>query len=368
MPTNATEETNTSDERNVEHIDDRRSVIESAFDKAASNPDNTLKVWETVEGRVADTPEDTPRGDPAVRPGPVDTKGEARHAVAAEDKPEDEATKFSVDKPPQAWRTPQKAKWAALDPDVRQEVVRREREVTKVLSDSASARQLSNAFTQAISPYLARIESFGVHPIAAVQELMRTDHQLVTGNKVQKANMLAKLIADYDVDIETLDHVLAGKSPKQEDAVGAQVERMIAERMKPFNDMMSRQQQDAAAQNRQKDAEISETLDAMESDTVKYPHYSDVKEDMADIIEIQAKKKVYLSLDQAYNRAIAMNPELNQTAVSQRKISDANERAQKALKASKSVGGAPTGSATGAINASDRRATIAAAFEAHSGR
>jgi hypothetical protein len=112
----------------------------------------------------------------------------------------------------------------------------------------------------------------------------------------------------------------------------------------------------------------------MEADP-KYPHFADLREDMADLIEISAKRGVYLSLDQAYSRAIAMNPDVSQQLAAQRDTEakkaaaqTANARAQRALNASKSVGGAPTGAPSGSSPATDRRATIAAAFDAAGGR
>lgn len=106
----------------------------------------------------------------------------------------------------------------------------------------------------------------------------------------------------------------------------------------------------------------------------KFPHFETVRQDMADIVEISAKRGVYLSLEQAYDKAILLNPEVS-TQVATQKAAEAkkasataaNAAAQKALNASVSVGGAPGGVPSGASGTKDRRAVIAEAFDSLSG-
>jgi hypothetical protein len=351
--------------------DSRRAAIEAAF-TAAENPD---------PGPVDKAPpQDGTSAPRSEKPAPDPTPGEAAdkpvEGLAGEEPPaeeEDTGPKFSVDKPPQSWRGPQKAKWAALDPDIRQEVIRREREVTTVLNQSADARKLASVYQQVTQPFAARFQAMKVHPLAAIQELLRTDHILTTAPKNQKAALVAKLIADYEVDVEALDLALSGQPAK--DPVNEQVERLVEQRLQPFKQFMTRQQQLEQQQLQEQDNQFTQKLNEMAADTVKYPHFADLKGDMADIIEFQAKKGVYLSLEQAYNRAIAMNPDLSQSVTLQanndkarQSAQAANARAQKALKASSSVSGAPNGPPVGAPPANDRRATISAAFDAASGR
>ena len=96
-----------------------------------------------------------------------------------------------------------------MPPDVRQEIVRRERETTKVLGETAQARQLAGQFMQAVQPYQARLQSAGAHPIAAVQELLKADYILSSAPQNQRAAFMAKLISDYGIDVRELDTALA---------------------------------------------------------------------------------------------------------------------------------------------------------------
>jgi len=259
-----------------------------------------------------------------------------------------------------------------VDPEIQQEVMKRERETTRVLGEAAQARHLANQFNQTVQPYQARINSLGVTPVAAVGELLKADYILSTAPKAQRAQAMAKLINDYGVDIVELDNALAGKAPA--DPVDDRVERLLAQRLAPLQQFLTAQQQREQEQERNSMGQITQTVETMAVDP-KYPHFEDVRQDMADVIDLAAKRGLYLSLEQAYNRAVAMNPEVS-AQVAARQATDArsaaalaaNAKAQKALGASVSVGGAPGGAPSGASGAIDRRSVIEAAFDQIGGR
>jgi len=348
---------------------DRRTAIEAAFvhqeaAEAAETPEAAAPAPPTEsvespapEAKAAEQQEEAPAQKPA------------KEATAA---PLPEQPSFPVDKAPQSWRAPARAKWDKMDPEVRQEVMKRERETTKVLGETAQVRQFANQFQQITAPYQARIASLGLDTLGAVHELLKGDYLLATSPKTQKAQLMAKLITDYGVDIMELDSALAGKGPA--DPVDSQVEKLLQERLAPFQQYIANQQRQAQEYEQHSQKEVNQTIESME-DNPKYPHFATVRLDMADAIDLAAKRGLYLTLDQAYNRAIAMNPEVSGQVAAQQQADarktaaqQANAKAQRALGASVSVGGAPSGVPSGASGATDRRATIEAAFEQLSGR
>jgi hypothetical protein len=259
-----------------------------------------------------------------------------------------------------------------LDPDIRQEVMKRERETTRVLGETAQVRQFANNFQQIIQPYMARIQSVGTDPLGAVTELLKADYFLSSAPKVARAQFMAKLINDYGVDILELDSALAGKAPVN--PVDDRVEALLQQRLAPFQQYIQNQQRQAQEYEQLSATEVNQHIEQMQ-DNPKYPHFETVRLDMADAIDLAAKRGLYLSLDQAYNRAIAMNPEVSAQVATQQQADakrtaaqQANAKAQRALGASVSVGGAPGGVPSGASGATDRRAVIEAAFEQLGGR
>jgi hypothetical protein len=349
---------------------DRRTAIEAAFvhQEAA----------EAVETPEAAAP--PPPSEPVESPAP-----EQKEAAPASEAPAQKASgkeptaaplpegaTFPVDKAPQSWRAPARAKWDKVDPEIRQEVMKRERETTKVLGETAQVRQFANNFNQVVQPYMARMNAMGLDPLGAVHELLKGDYLLATAPKAQKAQLMAKLINDYGVDIMELDSALAGKGPA--DPVDSRVEQLLQERLKPFQQYIQNQQRQAQENEQHSQQEVNQTIESM-TDNPKYPHFDTVRLDMADAIDLAAKRGLYLTLDQAYNRAIAMNPEVSSQVAAQQQAEakrtaaqQLNAKAQRALGASVSVGGAPSGVPSGASGATDRRATIEAAFEQLSGR
>lgn len=344
----------------TDEVIDRRATIEAAFEQQ-----------ESEEPESGAAPVQAPAPPPEPAPSEEKTEAAATLEKPAQKPtapaPPSEPPEFPVDKAPQSWRAPQRAKWEKLDPDVRQEVMRRERETSRVLGETAQARHLSNQFNEIVQPYQARINSLGVTPLAAVQSLLKADYLLSNAPKAQRAQYMAKLINDYGVDIMELDSALAGKAPA--DPVDARLEELVQQRLAPLQQFLTQQQQREQAQERQSMTQVTQTVDQMAVDP-KYPHFETVRMDMADVLDLAAKRGLYLSLEQAYNRAVAMNPEVSSQVATQQAADAkkaaaqaANARAQKALGASVSVGGAPGGVPSGASGAIDRRSTIAAAFD-----
>ena len=127
-----------------------------------------------------------------------------------------------------------------LDPDVRQEVIRRERDISRTLGETSQARQIANQFQQAVQPFMARIQSNGITPVQAVNELLKADHILSSAPAPQRAQYMAKLIKDYAIDIRALDDALAGTVVA--DPVQSTVEKLVEQRLAPFQQYIAQQQ------------------------------------------------------------------------------------------------------------------------------
>ena len=130
----------------------------------------------------------------------------------------------------------------------------------------------------------------------------------------------------------------------------------------------------AEALKKQQEAEFQQTIEEMATDSVNYPYFDQVRDTMADIIDVMAKKGKTVSLKECYNKAIAMDRQVSaelaakaEAAKLTQQVATQNAVAQRAKQASASVTGAPSGIRAGAP-VGDRRATIAAAFEQMSGR
>jgi hypothetical protein len=349
---------------------DRRSTIEAAYDAADKEETPEPVAIEPTETKPTEQIEKTPETSPTENePKPVEKPIEA---VETPDPAEKGEKPLVIDKAPQSWRGPQKAKWDKLDPDVRQEVMRRERDISKVMGESSQARHFSQQFQAAVQPFADHISARGAQPLQAFTSLLNADKILSTAPPEQRAAFMAQLINEYKIDVNHLDSALSKAGVP--DPASTRLESLLEQRLAPINQFLTQQQQQAQQAQQANEQAILQNIESMSNDP-KFEHFATVREDMADIIDLQAKKGVYLTLEQAYNRAIAMNPDVNQVITTQRAneaktaaARAANARAQQALSASKSVGGAPTGLSSGASGKLDRRGAIEAAFDAAEGR
>jgi hypothetical protein len=331
--------------------------------------------------------ESAPSQLPAVREERVTERSEpARESTNVVDlnKPQDFARltekpaqqkQVQVEPAPRAWKASAQAKWSSLPAEVRQEVQRRENEVARVFGETGQMRQAVATFNDIVRPYEGRMRAVGLSPLEAVNELMKADHILSSSPPQQRAAYMALLIKEYGVDIRLLDDALAGQAPSA-DPVQTRLEQMLSERLTPLQSFLQNQANIAAQQEYRIQADASMTIEQMSQDNINFPYFEQVREDMADIIEMNARRQVYLTPQQAYGRAVAMNPEwgaqMAQQAQNGRQLQQAHElntRAQRALNASSSVSGGPSGSPVGGANqGNDLRATIEAAFSQVAGR
>lgn len=302
-------------------------------------------------------------------------------APTAPEKPsttEPEASRSKADRPPATWKGAAKADWDKLPPTAKQEIHRRERMADSAIASSETARRFQQKFVESVQPFMARIQANGYdNPIDAAHQMFKMDYMLSTAPMPQRAKAMAQLIKDYGVDLTALDEALVGGGAVV-DPVEARIHQLVEQRLAPVQQLMKQQQEHQRAIEIAETNEVRTTVQQMEQDTTNYPYFEDVREDMADLIEIQSKRGVYLSPAEAYTRAVAMNPDLSsrvQAQLSQQQArqqaASANAQAQRALNASVSVGGAPTQGGSGTRqfgNGADLRGTIAAVLEGNSGR
>jgi len=245
----------------------------------------------------------------------------------------------ALNPPPVSWRAEVKAEWGKLPPTVQAEVMRRETEVQRVLSESGSARSIANQFTERVTPYMPFIRAEGLNnPLDAFAGLMDTHVALKTGSAFQKAEKLAGLVKHYGIDIIELDKALAGVAQeKPEDVIQRQVQALVSQQLQP---VMQLKQQLEAERQAKLDIEAKAADGEMRTFAQKNPHFETVRSMMADIMEVSERNGGgVLSLQDAYDRAVLLHPSLRgatlaaQTAQTAQQLNAAAQRAKAAARA-----------------------------------
>ena len=368
------------DETTPEEPLSRRDAIEAAFNEAesaAAPPEAPQAPTVPPEGETQAEREErlrdqkgrfqktvTPRPKPGTVTGtdrplsakqvPSGTKPPAPGEVTA-------ATAQAL-KPPSSWKPAAREKWAALPPEVQAEAARVDREVRQTMQESADARKNWDAYNKAIAPYAGMIAAEGSNPIQAAANLMQTAHALRTAPPALKAQYVAKIITDYAVDI---NHLAQALDRPGQPAAAPQAQQQF--RDPRFDQFLG----DLEQQKRQREAAVlQESAAEVEGFMADAEFGDDVRQDMADLMDLAARRNRAMSVEEAYALACKQHPEVSQIVEQRERAKAANANlasTQRQRAAAVSVRSRPAGPAVAATPTSDRRALLSAAWDQHMG-
>lgn len=369
---------------------ERRAALAAAFDAAEAEDEGTEVELEEEEvpegegefvdtevGEEADTegeekgseePSAKPKKDPvkveqeAAARTPAGKQGPAGKRAAGAD-PGNQGQPGNEVKAPQSWTPAEREHWGKMPPEAQRAVQRRELEVQQALSRSADSRKFQDSFVRTVQPYAHLIRAQNSTPLQAVNNLMQTAAGLTTGTQPQKAAILAEIIQNYGIDIQVLDDVLSKRPVQQQGSAPAALPPQVAEALRPIHQFMSQAEQQRAQHIQQVQQQAEEVVSQVAD---KLPYFDDLRDDMADLMEVAAGRGKTMTLEQAHAMAVNMNPEikkiLDQRARAARLRQDPN-KINRARKAGASIKGAPNGSAQGSGKPASRRAALLEAWD-----
>jgi hypothetical protein len=288
-----------------------RDAFEAAFDEVEDNTPEIAADEPEISGELADAVSEETTEETAEEA----VSGEVAEAAPDTDAPADEPrTKSSS--PPVSWGVTNKQEWDKLPNGVREEITAREQQVNQLFQQTADDRRTATQFNQLVTAYAPVIAAEGVqNPIEAIQGLMNITATLQQGGPQQKAERVAGLIKHYGIDIGMLDNVLAGEpvaDPQQQ-----QFSQMLDQRLAPVNQLLEQFNQTKQQQEFQTQQEAGQTVEQFGADP-KNEFFHDVREVMADFLDMAAQRGQNMSLEQAYDRACALNPEIANIVASKR--------------------------------------------------
>lgn len=373
---------------------DRKEILEAAFDKAESGDDDTA----VLEQGATDAPlEEADKGsegsgepeqkvtpDKALADGKGGKKPEeiSSGAVGAKAKeaqqkapPKDEALGRAAQaaaggadgtKAPVSWKPAAKEQWAKLPVDIRQEVLRRETEISKYISQNDHHRKFGESFTQIVKPFYPLIQAQNSTPLQAVKNMMTTAAGLAVGNPGQKAQIVAEIIGNYNIDIEMLDKLLSGQTnPQHQQSRGqGSIDPAMLQALQPVFGFMDEVKQ---ARTQREQRQVQEAHALIEDKSTTLPFFEDLTDDMADLMEIASKRGIELTLEQAHEKALALNPEISKIVATQRATEEARKnggtRLSQRRRAASTISGGPSGGGDGKTVPKNRKEALEAAWD-----
>jgi hypothetical protein len=320
------EEAPVEDDSVAASIDAAWSEHESGADEAGDTQDDTAPVTE---------PE--PEGEPKEVTEPeADTTGEAEEPKAE-----------TGDEPPASLSPAAREAWKDAPAALKADIAKREKDYSVGLQKNAEWAQRAKDMDQVLAPYQQYMAMNG--GAKSVPDLLQTASMLQMGTPQQRAEAAAGVINQFGVDIGLLDGLLSGQASTQPAALSETEQRM--------NAFLNTQEQNEQTRVQSDQNQVDAGVTAFMADP-KNEFAGDVRDDMADILEMSARRGIQMTMDQAYSRAVQMRPELSKIISGRTAAKEVTQRRN----AASSITGAPGGTDSTA-SPSSLRGTIEAAFD-----
>ena len=260
-------------------------------------------------------------------------------------------------RPPSTWRPAAREHFSKLPPEVQQEVIRVDREFHQNKREYAEDRQLVQRMKETFDPYMPMLRAQNVDPFQFSANMAQTVAALSTGPQQTKAEIVANVIKTYGVDLATLAAVLDGQ-PLPQQSAQPQVYRDPR-----LDELLQTVEQAKAQRSAQLDVQAKESIRDIEQEEF----FWDVKDEVADWLDMAANRNVAMTPREAYNRAIQNHPEIAKV-VQQRQAAQAAVNPSGSTLRSKAAASSPRASPTvpapDGASSRDLRAEIKAAWDA----
>ncbi len=360
--TQADDDTQNFEETRQEVLGDEEAGT-TGGDTGASD-DGTTSTDADAGGDGSPTSTDTPAADANENPVEPndDQAAEGKKPAASSEASAEPASNDSI-KAPIDWSPKEREAWSKIPRNLQEKVMAREKQMGEMMQSTSEARKTHEAFgklTQQYGAVLSGIE--GNNPIEQAGNLFNTVANLRMGSPIQKAQIIADMINDFGVDINTLDSAIVGQAPPAEQQESDRIDQLVAERMKPFEAMMGQQ-------NAYKEQQATQVQEAANTEIKAFADnaefINDVRHDMADFLEMADKRGQQMTVQEAYDKACMLKPEI-QTVLNERKqraaLTASNNTIASKKNAASSVNGRQVGGGGGS-SAASMRDTIANAWD-----
>ena len=304
---------------------DRRAILEQGFEAAE-------------------------KGEPVEASG-RDDRG--RFAPKAEEPPQ-EAEPPVWRRPPASWRKDFHDVWQKADPKMQEYAWQREEQMRAGVEPLLAKAQFADTMQEAIEPYLPTIQGMGLTPEKAVPALMQADYTLRTAPPQQKMQLFAQLAQSYGINLGAMG---ANPQAAPQNSVDPLVWQLQNELNNVRGEVMGWKQQQEMQQNQQLLGEINQF-------SLKADHFEEVRPTMIQLLQSGMAE----TLEQAYDKAIRLNPDLFEQVSKAQQAEQAAKQAKEYNRAAKAARAAAvsvrsaTPSANTAPKAANRRALLEDAF------
>lgn len=317
-------------------------TVKAAFDKSAEN----VAAQPTKPVAEAKPAADPNAAKPQEAVDPAKLAETPEQAAAAE--------KLRTDRIPVGWKGGA-ATWHAQTPEAKAFIVERERQYNQGIQRHAQAANFAQEMVQEFQPYQAMLTSLGATPATASRFLLSKYYTLLSGTPAQKTQLVQELAQTAGVD---LSGIARGETPQVDPELAH-----LREQVQRLTGAWTQQQQSAQTAETQY---IHGEIERFAADP-KNGHFEVLRPTMAALLQGGQAK----DLQDAYDKASWMHPEVRASLVNQQFAQDAEKRkkqAEEAQRASVSLNAAPPAAAVDNGGSLSIRDLVAKGFAQASGR
>lgn len=253
--------------------------------------------------------------------------------------------------PPPSWSAPAKAKFAALDPIIQQEVLKRERDIETGKAEWEGKAQKFNAIDEILAPRRSQLAVAGLDDVGAVRALFAAQDMLQT-TPVDALLYLGRTVnVNWNMLVQRLTgHHVAPQQPGQPQGQPMQqpqpaTDPRLVQHIQHLTNTVNQQQQERQQATR---SQVDQEINVFAADPANL-YFANVKGAMAQIISGEARAGNQITLKDAYERAIWADPTIRPLLITaqgtdqQRAAATAAQAAAaRARQASGSLAGSPT--------------------------
>jgi hypothetical protein len=284
--------------------------LQSPDESTAAAPENGVAAGAVEEPEAAAARIRDASGKFAPKPA-VEADSAAQNAATEPADPAAQADAISP--PPNTWKKEVAAKWAALPPEVRAEVERREQDMHRGIEQYKAQAAFAQTIERAMAPYQQTLQQLGVSPDRAIGELMAADHKLRHGSPEEKTAYFAQLAHNYGIDLAGAAQHMANVDPN----VFA-----LQNRAQQLQAQLQQYQQTA---QQQAEAQLNSEIAAFAADP-SHSHFEAVRGHMSALLQAGQAK----DLADAYEQAVYANPTTRAAVLQQQAAAQREEAAKKA--------------------------------------
>ena len=294
--------------------------------------EETLELEETEVAEVSEDAETTETTPVAAETTPVEGETET---------PE---TTVSDIKAPLGFSPASREEWDKVPQVVKEQIAKREAGMAEAMANTKAAKTTHNHLNKLANNFAPILAAEGVtDPMQAVEGLFNTVAELRMGSPAQKAAKIGDLISQYGVDIGMLDQALTGQAPA--DTQETQFASIIDQKLAPINQIMEQLNQIQAGKQQESTAAVNQEV-ANFTQTAEF--INEVRNDMADLIDMASSRGQNLSLQDAYDKACMFNSEVS-TVLARRKEAEALTQQKNSLEAKRRAGSSVAGTRAGVV-------------------